>query len=448
MQIEEATSYRHPQSVLRQLPKGSRCLLESTLLSETHRWAVLAYEAVNTFKAKGERYWIDDEGYVGAAFEKISELMSALPKPANPRKFPFMGGYMGCVSYESVRLLERIPTHVTEDYDLYFYNVQSFYLFDCVEERVYFLSSEGKIPDLKDYFFRADDEIRQSSVDSDALIDFTKLTLNFTQDSYLQAILHIQECIRDGHTYQVNLSQRMTLKNAADPVNIYAILSKLSPVPFAGFFEWEDTTILSGSPERLFEVNDRSIRTRPIAGTRRRGSEEETQRFLQELALDPKEYAEHAMLVDLARNDLGRISEYGSVHVQHFMDIVQYRSILHTESEIVGTLRSDIRFIDIMRALFPGGTITGVPKMSTMQIIHALEPCARGIYTGALGYWSACGHADFNIMIRAIVCRGDTAHTQAGGGITIKSIPQREYKETLNKARTQVQAILLANGAL
>ena len=152
------------------------------------------------------------------------------------------------------------------------------------------------------------------------------------------------------------------------------------------------------------------------------------------------------MLVDLSRNDLGRICHYGSVQLSQYMQIVPYKSIIHTESEIRGTLREGATFIEVMRALFPGGTITGVPKIRTMEIIQELEPCSRGLYTGSMGYWGSDGRADFNIMIRPIICRGQEAYTQAGGGITWKAIPQREYQETLNKARSQLRAIGLANG--
>jgi anthranilate/para-aminobenzoate synthase component I len=198
--------------------------------------------------------------------------------------------------------------------------------------------------------------------------------------------------------------------------------------------------------KRLFEISQQRISTRPIAGTRRCGNAEEMERFKRELVLDPKEHAEHAMLVDLARNDLGRICKHGSVVVSHFMDIVPYATVIHTESEVQGTLREDLPFIKIMQALFPGGTITGVPKIRTMEIIHELEPCARGIYTGALGYWSICGHADFNIMIRPIFCKQGKAFTHAGGGITHESLASREYKETLHKTRAQMKAIQEANG--
>lgn len=449
--LEKAGRFVCPQRLLEILPKGSRVLLESTLTNSQNRWAILAYEASSRFVSREGRSWLDGEECFGNPFTLVSELMSKVQIPCEDKQLPFLGGWMGCVSYEAARFLEKIPTH--EDrlgFDLAFYFVDSFFIFDLVDKEIYYVSSQGKIPELRAYLesVSSDSIPPIQNIDSslERIQESSKLDKNFTQKAYLETIQTIQNYIRDGHSYQVNLSQVFSIENSVEPIEIYKLLSQLSPVPFAGFFEWEQCTVLSGSPERLFEVKASRITTRPIAGTRRCGSIEETEQFIRELSQDPKEHSEHCMLVDLARNDLGRICKHGSVSVSKFMEIVPYKTVIHTESEIQGTLLDSMNFLEIMRALFPGGTITGVPKIRTMEIIHELEPCSRGIYTGSLGYWSVCGHADFNIMIRPILCKQGKAYTHAGGGITCKAQAHREYKETLHKARSQILAILEANG--
>ena len=190
--------------------------------------------------------------------------------------------------------------------------------------------------------------------------------------------------------------------------------------------------------EKLFKLEGNKISTRPIAGTRRTGSKEENKKFEKELQTDPKEKAEHCMLVDLERNDLGRVCEYGSVKVKELMKIVEYKDVLHIESEVVGHINPQKNIWDIIQALFPGGTITGVPKIKTMDILAEEEPHSRGPYTGSLGYISASGSAEFNIIIRSILYKKNKAYVQVGGGITIDCIPEREYKETQNKAKSQL----------
>jgi anthranilate/para-aminobenzoate synthase component I len=436
--------------------------LESTLVNTKNRWALLGYTAQSVLKSAHGKTWIDNVEVLGNPFEILTEEMEKTQFPYKSL-LPFVGGWVGCVSYEAVRFLENIDVKNSFDFDLAFYKVDSCYVFDLIEKRMFCVSSNGNIPELKAHLKQttpsqterlSEDTVQElcrrpldfARGDGTARGDMSKIQSTFTQHEYEDCIKKIQDYILDGHSYQVNLSQRFTFDNHADPFAIYQTLSQISPVPFAGFFEWEDMSIISGSPERLFEWKDQTITTRPIAGTRRCGSPEEMQRFIQELNNDPKEHAEHCMLVDLERNDLGRLCKYGTVHVKEFMDIVSYKTIIHTESEVQGVLRDDVDFVNIMRALFPGGTITGVPKIRTMEIINENEPCERGIYTGALGYASACGHYDFNIMIRPILCKQGKAYTHAGGGITCKSKAKDEYKETLHKARPQVLAILHTNG--
>ncbi|MBI2601825.1 MAG: anthranilate synthase component I family protein [Deltaproteobacteria bacterium] len=437
-----------PIELLEVLPKGSRFLLESTLISKEHRYALLGFDPSGRFSSS---HW-------GGACDLFTEWSRLLESSGAPdSRLPFCGGWVGGLSYEASQLFEDIPVH--EDSiglpHLFFYYVDHFFLFDLWEKSLQIIAighdrkeCQSKIDKLDHYVSRVSKHKDREGTGIPFPLERLQSFSNFTPEHYLATIKRIQEFIRSGHSYQVNLAQRFTLPSIADPLAIYRELSRISPVPFASYFEWDDIVILSASPERLFKKVGRNIHTRPIAGTRRMGSPEELAKFIKELASDPKECAEHAMLVDLARNDLGRICEFGTVKVDKFMEFVPYSYVIHTESDVIGKLRSDVSFWDIFRAVFPGGTITGVPKIRTMEIIHELEPHNRSIYTGSLGYISRCGNMDFNIMIRSIVCKRDKAYTWAGGGITFDAIPEREYKETLNKAKPQLIAIASRNPSL
>lgn len=444
--IEKLSSYTNPQNLISSLPKGSRFLLESTLISEEQRWAILGYKPSSCFHSC-------DDLSIRPDHNQNFELSSPDIVIEN---FPFIGGIIGCISYEAAAHFEKIPTHDNKlDFpDFIFYKVDNFYIFDLVKKEIFaFANHKDILVELALYLEKSG--FKSSNIQTDTegpafILDeqTAQEYSDFSKDQYLHTIQSIKEYIADGHSYQVNLSQRFSITNKADPLLIYKRLSQISPVHFAGFFEYADFTILSASPERLFQIKNNIIVTRPIAGTRRIGTQEEIERFSSELLSDAKELAEHAMLVDLARNDLGKLCNYGSVYVKKFMEIVQYSTVIHNESEIQGNLAKDIQFKDVFAAIFPGGTITGVPKVRTMELIHELEPCARAIYTGALGYISKCGTSDFNIMIRSILCKRDKAYTSAGGGITYDAIPHREYQETLSKARPQIEAILKANKEL
>ena len=237
------------------------------------------------------------------------------------------------------------------------------------------------------------------------------------------------------------MSQRLSFDTTMDSFDVYKALRQINPVSFAAYMTIDDGVMVCGSPERLVKVQQQDILSRPIAGTRRRGSDGENQQFIKELQQDPKERAEHDMLVDLVRNDLGRVCEFGSVRVRSYADIIQYAHVMHLESDICGKLKKSARFIEVMAALFPGGTITGVPKIRTMEIISELEPDPRGLYTGSMGYINFNGDYDFNIVIRSLWFENKRVFAHVGGGITYDCDGKREYAETMNKARSQLQAL-------
>jgi anthranilate/para-aminobenzoate synthase component I len=255
-------------------------------------------------------------------------------------------------------------------------------------------------------------------------------------------VLRALDYIRAGDIFQANISQRFTASWRGDPRALYQALRRINPSPFACFFSWNDLAVVSCSPERLVRVQDGCVDTRPIAGTRPRGvnPHEDALNSL-ELLLSEKERAEHIMLVDLERNDLGRVCEGGSVSVDEFMTLEEYSHVIHIVSNISGRLRRGMDVVDIIRAVFPGGTITGCPKVRCMQIIRELEPVARGLYSGSLGYLGFDGTMDLNIAIRTMIIQGRSLAFHVGAGIVADSIPEREYHETLDKARALMEAV-------
>ncbi len=269
-----------------------------------------------------------------------------------------------------------------------------------------------------------------------------RLSSNFTRPAYLAAIRRTKDYISAGDIYQVNLSQRLSAPLTTSPWQLYDRLARENPSPFAAYFRTPDATIISCSPERFLQVRGREVETRPIKGTRPRGATpEEDARLAQELLSSEKDRAENVMIVDLERNDLGRVCEFGSVHVPELFAIEQYATVHHLVSTVRGRLRPGATALDCLRESFPGGSITGAPKVRAMEIIEELEPTRRGVYTGAIGYLCFSGDMDTNIVIRTIVIQNGLAHFQVGGGIVADSVPEAEYQETMDKARALTRAL-------
>jgi anthranilate/para-aminobenzoate synthase component I len=263
------------------------------------------------------------------------------------------------------------------------------------------------------------------------------------RERFESMVRRCKEYIAAGDIYQANLSQRFSADVAGrDALLLYKVLREINPSPFAAYAEFGDMTVVSSSPERLIRLRGRTADTRPIAGTRRRGKDSgETRSLTAELLTNAKERAEHIMLLDLERNDLGRVCDYGSVHVDELMVVEDYSHVIHIVSNVSGELAAGRDGFDLIRAVFPGGTITGVPKVRCMEIVDELEPVARGAYTGSLGYLANTGDLDLNIIIRTVIIKNGTAHVQVGAGIVADSDPSREYHETLQKAEALVAAL-------
>ena len=374
---------------------------------------------------------------------------------------PLIAGAIGYFAYDMVRLFERLPDQTRNDLGMDD-AVMMFYLglviFDHVRHRVWivrnvFTDGEGslranyqaavrEIGERRRQLEASTDELRRRPVRATPL----RVASNFTRRKFLAAVRKAKEYIRAGDVFQVVLSQRFSARTAAEPFDIYRALRVLNPSPYMYFLKLGDTSIVGSSPEMLVKVQGREAYYRPIAGTRPRGHDEkEDERLAADLAADPKERAEHIMLVDLGRNDLGRVSEYGSVRVERLEFVEYYSHVMHLVSTLHSRLRPDVDCLGALAACFPAGTVSGAPKVRAMEIIDELEPTRRGIYAGAILYLDFSGNLDSCIAIRTMVVNKGVASVQAGAGLVADSVPEREYQETVNKARALIAALEIAH---
>ncbi len=378
---------------------------------------------------------------------------------------PLVGGAIGYFAYDIVRLIERIPEKGRDDLGLDD-AVLMFYLglvaFDHVRHRIWIVRnvfSEGE-GSLRLKYNAAAREIvatrralerplgqtahaRQRGASRASTL---RVVSNLQRSRYLAAVRTAKRYIRAGDVFQVVLSQRFAARTKADPFEIYRALRVVNPSPYMYFLRLGDVAVVGSSPEMLVKVQGREAFYRPIAGTRPRGRDEnEDQNLEAELTADPKERAEHIMLVDLGRNDLGRVCEYGSVRVENLMAVERYSHVMHLVSSLRGRLRPDVDCFDALMACFPAGTVSGAPKVRAMEIIDELEPTRRGIYSGAILYLDFSGNLDSCIAIRTLVAKDGVAYVQAGGGVVADSVPEREYEETVNKSRALLAALEAAH---
>jgi anthranilate synthase component 1 len=375
-----------------------------------------------------------------------------------PELPPLVGGAIGYLAYDAVRLVEKIPATHPDDVgldDAVFMLFDGLVAFDHLRHAVWIIRNvytegPGSLRAKYDAAVRA---IRRTRAALEGPLPPPpraplgrgaplRLRSNFSRARFQQAVRRAQRYIRAGDAFQVVLSQRFAARTSADPFSIYRVLRVVNPSPYLYFLRMGDLSVAGSSPEMLVKVQGREASYRPIAGTRPRGrNEEEDRRLERQLRNDAKERAEHIMLVDLGRNDLGRVSEYGSVKVDELMAVERYSHVMHLVSSLRGRLRRGVDCFDVLMSCFPAGTLTGAPKVRAMEIIEELEPTRRGIYGGAVLYLDFSGNMDSCIAIRTLVARKGTAYIQAGAGIVADSVPAREYEETVNKARALVAAL-------
>jgi len=430
------------------------------------RYSFLGFEPYMIFLVKDGVVETRSEDRESLSYEKplkkLAEILLRYPQMPLPELPPFQGGAAGLMSYDFVHYLERLPKTTFDDLhipDAHFFIVDRLISFDHKEKKAWAIVCPGLRGDKSLAPASWHDEAEYLLAEICRRIDSLKrekplqgsgpagpkreIIPGMRKQDYIEMVKRAKEYIAAGDIFQANLSQRISAYiGGLSPWHLYRILRSINPSPFGGFIDFGEYFIASSSPERLVKVKNRVLETRPIAGTRPRGRDlREDEKMRKELLLNEKERAEHIMLIDLERNDLGKVSEYGSVEVDELMITEDYSHVIHIVSNISGVLTGKKTCLDALKAVFPGGTITGVPKVRCMEIINELEPVRRGPYTGSMGYIGFSGSMDMNIIIRTFVIKNGYAYVQAGAGIVADSDPEREYYETLKKAEALVKAL-------
>ena len=454
-----------PVSVWMKLFRNDRYsfLLESVSGEEqVTRYSFIGGNPFLTFTARGRSWKIEGAEKKNGSGEPIAALRSIFgrytvaPVEGLPR---FAGGAVGYFSYDSVRLSEDIPdANPKADPldDLFFGFYRDIIAFDNKEHRLVLISNIllGGTPDVATEYNRAVEKIdvmrkllgQSLPANSIDIRPKGQPVSNVAREVFEGAVERCKEYINAGDIFQVVLSQRFTVEVEADPFDLYRILRVVNPSPYMYFLRQGDASVIGASPEMLVRVEDGTVEVRPIAGTCRRGENDaEDQKLIEKLLADPKERAEHIMLVDLGRNDVGRVSEPGSVRVADMMHIEKYSHVMHIVSNVEGDLKKDKDIFDAFFSCFPAGTLSGAPKIRAMEIIDEQEVVKRGLYGGALGYIDFSGRMDTCIVIRTIVYHDGRALIQAGAGIVADSVPSREYQETVEKATALFTAIAQAD---
>lgn len=462
--------FQSPFEVYKRVRSENSLLLESLKGPEQiSRYSFIGIEPYLIFRSKDGLIEIDSLGRKVASRKKplqyLRELVAAVGQDPLDGLPPFQGGAAGMFSYDFVRYFEKLPAGADDDLhipDAHFFLFDRVVAFDLQEKKCWIIicpaaretvpGFSGSSKSRKELLEEAWGQIERlaalidgnpKAVQGGPALQTIAVTAETGKEQYMAMVRRAKEYIASGDIFQANLSLRLSAYiGDTDPLVIYGILRQINPSPFAAYLDLGDYQIASSSPERLVRVNGRSVDTRPIAGTRPRGKDLQGDDEMKiELLLNEKERAEHIMLIDLERNDMGKVCDYGSVHVDELMITEQYSHVIHIVSNVRGVLAKGMDCFDVIRATFPGGTITGVPKVRCMEIIDELEPKRRGPYTGSIGYIGYNGTMDLNIIIRTFLIKDGKAYVQAGAGIVADSDPEREYFESLKKAEALINTL-------
>jgi para-aminobenzoate synthetase component I len=465
--IEKVPFYSKETLILEYFTKLlNSAILDSSLKSDSlGRYTIIGYDPFLVFEAKGENSFLSSKAGVktqhGNPIELLRELLLKYKTNWNNSELPFLSGCIGYFSYDLVNLIEEIPIANPDDIALNdivlgFYN--KVILFDHIKKELfcigtsintdvdedYYNAAAGNVAQLKEILEEIVNSIPKNDTRFEIKLpaDKVKIASNFEKEDYLKIVRAAREYIRNGDIFQVNLSQRFETFIESASYDLYMRLRTISKAPFSAFLNFGQTAIISSSPERFLKITGNLIESRPIKGTRPRGKDkDEDAAFRDELLRSEKDKAELTMIVDLVRNDLGRVCRFGSVYVKTHGEIEAYANVFHTVSTVIGELKEEKSIIDCLYAAFPGGSITGAPKIRAMEIIEELEPCKRNIYTGSIGYIDFNGNTDLNIAIRTIVLKNKKAYYNVGGGIVWDSEPEAEYEETMHKGRMMMKVL-------
>ena len=443
------------------------------------RYSFLGSEPFLVISSRGSEVTLirghEHEVQHGNPFDTIGKLLEVYKLDHCPAPVPFLGGAVGYLSYDLCHFVERLPSAAIDDLRLpesYFAFYDTIVAFDHLEEKAYLVATgfpemeerqrlrraRMRLEETKDWLCSSHSVIAgeaKQSRDRDCFVATAprndrqnkEITLksNFTPEEYMKAVDRVREYIAAGDVFQVNLSQRFEADLKISPFELYKRLRRVNPAPFASYLNFPGVAIVSASPERFLKVKSDLVETRPIKGTRPRGKDSvEDERLAHELVHSAKDHAENVMIVDLERNDLGRVCLYGTVKVTELAILETFPTVFHLTSTVLGRLRRGRSDIDLLKATFPGGSITGAPKVRAMEIIDELEPTKRSVYTGSIGYLGFNEDMDINIVIRTFLIKEGRAYFQVGGGIIYDSDPEAEYMETLDKARALIRALQLA----
>ncbi len=417
---------------------GECFLLESVEgPSKVARYSFIGVDPVSVFRSKGRLVEIDGSSFESEdPYESLRSHFRSFACGASDIA-PFSGGIVGYVGYGMVNFFEGVDQPVSVDGntpDLYFVLPRHLVCFDHLNG-ISYLISHGKMADLREALAKAEPKPEQG-------LSIGPGRSDISQESYESMVAEAKERILEGEIFQVVLSRKKEFKVAGDPLCMYSVLRSLNPSPYQFYLDYGPVQLLGSSPEMLVRLEDSRLTTRPLAGTRPRSTDvEEDEKLKVDMLLDEKERAEHLMLVDLHRNDMGRVSKFGSVKVTELMDVEKFSHVQHIVSNIESTIRPDCDGFDALRSCFPAGTVTGAPKIRAMEIISELERSPRGPYGGAVGYFDFTGNMDFAITIRSIVVSGSRATIQAGAGIVADSRPEKEFMETEHKLGATLKAI-------
>ncbi|MCX7921285.1 MAG: anthranilate synthase component I [Clostridia bacterium] len=456
-----------PISIFKRFEDSKYCfLLESVEGGE--KWARYSFIGRNPFltiKSSSYKSLVEDKSGRKKEIEgnPIDILKGLLDKYKTPDllKLPrFNGGAVGYFGYDLIRYYEKLPGGQIDDLQLpesHFMFTDEVLVFDHLKQKIHIIVNlhvNGNIERCYNSVVERIKEIYKEILSTRWKIadnfnpnfgtnkkEFS-FTSNITKEQFCENVVKAKQYIKDGDIFQVVLSQRLCVETDQDPFNVYRVLRIINPSPYMYYLKFNDYKLVGSSPEMLARVENGTVETCPIAGTRKRGAtKQEDEELEKDLLADEKELAEHTMLVDLGRNDVGKVSKYGSVFVKDLMHIERYSHVMHIVTNVQGALREDKSPFDALMSILPAGTLSGAPKVRAMEIIDELEPNKRGIYGGAIGYLSFNGNLDSCITIRTIIFKGTKAYVQAGAGVVADSIPEKEYEETLNKAGALLKAL-------
>jgi anthranilate synthase component 1 len=438
-----------PIAILQKISGPKKFLLESShKYNESGRFSFIGADPVMEFFSQGDKNEIvkrngKKESVSGNPIEVIKSLLPQTEAGHFP--YPFISGAVGYIGYDIVRQIEDIGVVLDDelkmpDTHLMFY--EDVIVFDHLEEKVFVIGTpllrETDEEELLKRVERRIDELKKpylhQEIDSFSFEGFVPET---SKEEFMRNVEKAKEYIVNGDVFQVVPSQRMKSAFSGNPLSLYRRHRSSNPTPYMYYIDFENYTVIGSSPESLIKTRDKQVITNPIAGTRKRGkTSEEDLNNEKDLQSDEKELAEHKMLVDLGRNDLGKVSKFGTVKVDKYKEVERFRHVMHLVSEVSGELREDQTPLDALSACIPAGTVSGAPKIRAMEIINELEKSKRGLYSGAVGYLSANGNMDFALAIRTMILKDGIAYIQAGAGIVYDSNPELEYEETINKLRS------------